>query len=239
MEQNTQAVEPKAQYIAVNEIEYQLLHGHTKTFRKHLLTTESLEINQIVIKGSGAAEEYRIININRAQYVLDGKATLNEGATTTEIGPGHLVIIPPGLPWGANLFVNTDQFITLDIARRADDQEDAPSPDTSRGDLIRVVKPEDVPSYQPAGHAKTTNRCLFIEERMEIIEGMIESGGGADRHFHKNNEQMLYTLGGLTDPLLIYYPRGAPHGTGGGVSEPLKLLVIYAPPLGESQNALG
>ena len=239
MEQNTQAVEPKAQYIAVNEIEYQLLRGHTRTFRKHLLTTENLKIDQTVIKGSGDAEEYGVSNINRARYVLDGKATLTEGVSTTEIGPGHLIIIPPGLPWGANLFVNSKQFLTLDIARRVGIPGDVSLPDPGRVNHIRIIDPEDVPPYQPAGHAKTTNRCLFIEEQMEIIEGMIESGGGADRHIHKNNEQMLYTLGGLTDPLLIYYPRGAPHGTGGSVSDPLKLLVIYAPPLGESQNALG
>ena len=73
---------------------------------------------------------------------------------------------------------------------------------------------------------------------MEIIEGNIQRGGGADRHFHRDNEQLLYVLSGAGVPLLIYYPKGAPHGTGGGIAEPLELLVIYSPPLGESQNAL-
>jgi hypothetical protein len=49
----------------------------------------------------------------------------------------------------------------------------------------------------------------------------------------------LYVLGGVGVPLLIHYPKGAPHGTGGGIPEPLELLVIYSPPLGESHNALG
>jgi mannose-6-phosphate isomerase-like protein (cupin superfamily) len=79
---------------------------------------------------------------------------------------------------------------------------------------------------------------LFVDEHMELIEGLIARGGGAERHLHRHHEQFLYVLGGVGVPLLIYYPRGAPHGTGGGVPEPLELLVIYSPPLGESQNAL-
>jgi hypothetical protein len=104
---------------------------------------------------------------------------------------------------------------------------------------IRAVNPEDVEPYEPAGHAKTQNRCLFVDEHMEIIEGKIDRGGGAERHSHRDSEQLLYLLGGVGVPLLIHYPKGAPHGTGGGVAEPLQLLVIYSPPLGESQNALG
>jgi quercetin dioxygenase-like cupin family protein len=65
---------------------------------------------------------------------------------------------------------------------------------------------------------------------MEIIEGCIESGGGAERHLHREHEQMLYVLES-NNPLLIYYPKGTPHGTQGGMSERLKLLVIYSPPL--------
>ena len=79
---------------------------------------------------------------------------------------------------------------------------------------------------------------MFLDEHMELIEGSIARGGGAERHLHRHHEQFLYVLGGVGVPLLIHYPRGAPHGTGGGVSEPLELLVIYSPPLGESQNAL-
>lgn len=237
MNQNEQAVEKKAQYISVDDIEYQLLDGHTKTFRKHLLTTESLEINQTMIKGSGDAEDYGVSGINRIEYVLNGKATLSQGGNT-EVGQGHLIIVPPGVPWGTQLSVNSDQLVLLDIVKRVDDKSSVTSSGTEGANLIRIVKPEDVPSYEPAGHAKTTNRCLFIDEHMEVIEGLIESGGGAERHFHKNNEQMLYVLEGVPKPLMIYYPKGAPHGTGGGTSQLLKLLVIYSPPLGESQNAL-
>ena len=79
---------------------------------------------------------------------------------------------------------------------------------------------------------------MTIYEQVEIIEGSIDVGGGADQHLHNENEQMLYVLEGSDRPLLIYYPRGTPHGTGGGISVPLKLLVIYSPPLGEARNVL-
>jgi quercetin dioxygenase-like cupin family protein len=238
MNQNQEPVEKQAQYIVVDDIEYQLSDGYTKTFRKHLLTTENLEINQTMIKGSGDAEDYGVSGINRIEYILNGTATLSQEGINTEVGQGHLIIVPPGVPWGTQLSVHSDEFILLDIARRIDNRSAVTSSGTEVANLIRIVKPEDVTSYEPAGHAKTTNRCLFIDEHMEFIEGLIESGGGAERHFHNNNEQMLYVLEGSATPLLIYYPKGAPHGTGGGTSELLKLLVIYSPPLGESQNAL-
>jgi hypothetical protein len=76
---------------------------------------------------------------------------------------------------------------------------------------------------------------LFVDEHMELIEGVIARGGGAERHLHRHHEQFTYVLGGNV-PLLIY-PKGAPRHRQ-GVSEPLELLVIYSPPLGESQNAL-
>ncbi|HEX6243161.1 MAG TPA: hypothetical protein VFZ61_19745, partial [Polyangiales bacterium] len=97
---------------------------------------------------------------------------------------------------------------------------------------------ESVAPYAPAGHAKTQNRCLFVDQHVEIIEGLIERGGGAERHAHRDHEQLLYVLSGAGVPLLIHYPKGVAHGTGGGVPQPLHLLVVYSPPLGESQNAL-
>jgi len=239
MEQNEQAIENKAQYIVVDNIEYQLLDGHIKTFEKCLLESENLKISQTMIKGVGTAEDYGVGGKNMIKYVLDGKAILRQGAIDTNVSPGNLVIVPSDMRWGSNLFVQSDQLILLDIARRVEKQETATSHETSGPDSIRIIKPEDVPTYQPAGHHKTTNRCLFVDEHMEIIEGTIEVGGGAERHFHRNHEQMLYMLKGSDKPLLVYYPKGAPHGTGGGVVALLKLLVIYSPPLGESRNALG
>ena len=238
MDQNPEPTEKQAQYIMADEAEMRLLGGFTKTFRKDLLKSEYLEINEIIIKGSGDAEDYGVSGIIRTQYVLHGEATLRRGGITAGISRGQLIIIPPGIPWGPGLSVISDQLTLLDIATRIGRQSAVPPSDAHYGDSIRIIKPEDVPSYPPAGHFKTINRCLFMDENLEIIEGSIESGGGAERHLHREHEQMLYVLESSA-PLLIYYPKGTPHGTGGGMSERLKLLVIYSPPLGESRNALG
>jgi uncharacterized RmlC-like cupin family protein len=239
MNQKEQPVERQAQYIVVDSVETQLLDGCTRTFRKDLLKSEDLQISQIVIKGSGEAEDYGTSTIDRIQYVLDGKATLRHGRINEDISQGQLVVVPGDIPWGPGLLVTSEELTLLDIAAQVEDRSEALYSDTDSGDSIRIIKPEDVPSYPPAGHFNTTNRCLFLNEHVEIIEGLIESGGGAKRHLHNEHEQVMYVLEGVDTPLLIYYPKGTPHGTEGGISRHLKLLVIYAPPLGESQNALG
>jgi quercetin dioxygenase-like cupin family protein len=237
MSHSADANEPEARYISVQDVEYQLGPGCTKTFRKHLLTTDRLAIHQTAIRGRGDAEDYGVCETTRALYVLSGTATLKHedpARGDTQVGKGHLIVIPAGVSWGKQLAVCSDDFVLLEVARTATSQV-ARSEGTAQ---VHAVDPKDVEPYEPAGHAQTTNRCLFVDEHMELIEGSIARGGGAARHLHWNNEQFLYVLGGVGVPLLIYYPMGAPHGTGGGVPEPMELLVIYSPPLGESQNAL-
>jgi len=233
--------EPEARYISVQDIEYGLGAGCARTFRKHLLSTDRLEIHQTMIRGGGDAEEYGARATNRVAYVLSGTAALKHedpARPDTMIGKGHLIVIPSGAPWGRQLSVRSDELVLLEVARAATETDAQTAPGHGGAAQVHAVDPKDVPSYEPAGHAKTTNRCLFVDEHIELIEGTIARGGGAQRHFHRHHEQVLYVLGGVSVPLLIYYPEGAPHGTGGGVPEPLALLVIYSPPLGESQNAL-
>ena len=240
MSHGADANEPEARYISVQDVEYELRAGCTKTFRKHLLTTERLEIHQTVVRGRGAAEDYGECAANRAAYVLSGTAGLKHedpAQRETQVDKGHLIVIPAGARWGRQLAVCSDELVLLEIARTGIGPA-ANAPSCEGATRIHAVDPKDVTPYEPAGHARTTNRCLFIDEHMELIEGSIARGGGAERHLHRHHEQFLYVLGGVGVPLLIYYPRGAPHGTGGGVAEPLELLVIYSPPLGESQNAL-
>jgi hypothetical protein len=217
MSHDAEPAVPAAQYIAVEGVEYALAPGCERTFTKHLLTTERLHIQQTVIRGTGDAERAAVRAADTAAYVLAGTALLKNQERT------H---------WSAQLSVLSEELVLHEIAR-AGDSSHAPAA------ALRGVNPDDVEPYEPAGHAKTRNRCLFSDEHMEIIEGMIERGGGAERHSHRDHEQLLYVLAGAGVPLLIHYPKGAPHGTGGGIAEPLELLVIYSPPLGESHNALG
>ena len=241
MSHGADAKEPEARYIPLQDIEYELPAGYTKTSRKHLLTTDRLEIHQTVVRGRGDAEDYGVCATSRAAYVLSGTAVLKHedpAQRETLVGKGHLIVIPAGARWGRQLAVCSDELVLLEIARAATEPVAPKTPSSEDAAQIRAVDPKDVTPYEPAGHAKTTNRCLFVDEHMELIEGLIARGGGAERHLHRHHEQFLYVLGGVKVPLLIYYPRGAPHGTGGGVPEPLELLVIYSPPLGESQNAL-
>jgi len=241
MSHGADATEPEARYIPVAGFEYELRPGCTKTFRKHLITTERLEIHQTAIRGRGDAEDYGVCATNRAAYVLSGTAVLKRDAPAqrdTQVGKGHLIVIPAGASWGKKLAVSSDELVLLEIARTVAAPIAAQAPSSEGAVQVHAVDPKDVKPYEPTGHAKTTNRCLFVDEYMELIEGLIARGGGAESHLHRHHEQLLYVLGGVGVPLLIYYPKGAPHGTGGGISEPLELLVIYSPPLGESQNAL-
>lgn len=228
---------PKAVYVRVDTVESRVSQGHSRTSRKRLLESESLEIDQTRIAGSADGEDYGVCATIRLAYVLQGRGVLRVDDADSSFGKGDLVVVPAGVRWGQQLSVQSDELVMLEIAPRTGAGEADASgvrPDAS----IRVVRPGDVQPYEPAGHAKTTNRCLFVDNQLEVIQGFIDRGGGADRHFHERNEQALYVLN-APDPLLIHYPRCTPHGTGGGITDPLELLVIYSPPLGESQNALG
>jgi mannose-6-phosphate isomerase-like protein (cupin superfamily) len=239
MSDSAAANEPVAQYISVNELPYEPADGCVKTFRKCLLKTDRLTIHQSSIRGRGDAEDYGVCDTNRAAYVLSGTATLKSSQaerSDTPIRKGQLIVIPAGARWGAQLCVQSEELVLLEVTELCEGERTATT--SEPGARVYVVSPEEIATYEPAGHAKTRNRCLFVDEHMELIEGLIERGGGADRHAHSHNEQMLYVLGDVPVPLLIYYPKGAPHGTGGGLPEPLALLVIYSPPLGESQHAL-
>lgn len=225
---------PEAQYIAVEDVEYELAAGCGRTFRKHLLKTERLAVQQTLIRGGGDAESCGACATDSAAYVLSGTAVLKD-ENRTRVGKGQLIVIPAGARWGEQLSLLSDELVLLEVARTGTPAASSDEPAAP----IRAVNPEDVEPYEPAGHEKTQNRCLFVDDHVEIIEGNIARGGGAERHAHRDNEQLLYVLRGVGVPLLIYYPMGAPHGTGGGIAEPLELLVIYSPPLGESHNALG
>jgi quercetin dioxygenase-like cupin family protein len=228
----------KAVYVQVEDVKTYRMGARRKTLKRDLLSSEHLDISQTIIEGCGSAEDYGTSGVDRMQYVLEGAARLRQGGRETEVVPGDLVVVPRGASWGPDLFVKSDRLTLLEIAPREADGGTKPAPDVDQEEAIRVIRPQDVEPYQPAGHAKTVNRCLFQNEQVEIIEGSIEVGGGADEHLHEEHEQMLYVLEGSDRPVLIYYPKGTLHGTGGGVAAPLKLVVIYSPPLGEARQSV-
>ncbi len=226
--------EKRAVYIEVNEKEARPEEGRPGTVKRDLLRSEYLEIAQIWIAGPGAIQAYGAESKDRLYYVLDGEATLGQEAEKREVKCGSLIVVPRGTSWGCGFFVRSDNLTLLRVIPRVEPPGGSVCSDAPQAASLRVVSPDRVPAYEPAGHRKTLNRCLFENEQVEIIEGNIEAGGGAEEHLHEEHEQVLYVLEGSETPVLIYYPRGTPHGTSGGVSQPLKLLVIYSPPLGEA-----
>lgn len=230
---NDSSGDAEARYVRVQDLEYRPVAGCARTFAKVLMTSARLTLRQLSIRGPGIAEDDGVRATPRALYVLEGAAVLTD-QRGDELGPGHLLVVPTGVHWGEQLCLRSQELVLLEVARAGLDA--APSHRSEAA--VAVIRPENVPPYSPAGHAKTLNRCLFVDEYVEIIEGWIEAGGGAERHAHRDHEQLLYVISGAGVPLVIHYPRGVAHGTGGGVVHPLHLLVVYSPPLGESQNAL-
>jgi quercetin dioxygenase-like cupin family protein len=107
-----------------------------------------------------------------------------------------------------------------------------------------IIRAEDTPVYEPDGHKGTMNRRLLRTDRVEVILGVISHGGGSEDHIHKELDQYVYVISGrgkieqngkwveVGPDSLFYFPKGVLHGgmeiTG---PDPLKLLIIYAPPL--------
>jgi mannose-6-phosphate isomerase-like protein (cupin superfamily) len=110
------------------------------------------------------------------------------------------------------------------------------------------VKPEEVPAYRPPNHTGTLNRRLIGREtvgarNMEVVLGVIEKGHGALPHSHPGIEQVCYILQGRAVAEVCgdtremgpgdccYFPPSERHVLTVISEEPLKLLIVYSPPL--------
>jgi quercetin dioxygenase-like cupin family protein len=115
------------------------------------------------------------------------------------------------------------------------------------------VKAGDVKPYSPANHTGTVNRRLIGPEtvgarQLEVVLGKVEKGKGAQPHSHPGIEQVCYILEGraraevagetmeLGPGDCCFFPADAPHVFTVISDEPVKVLVIYAPPYGESPD---
>ena len=116
-----------------------------------------------------------------------------------------------------------------------------------------LVKADSVDAYFPANHTGTVNRRLIGPEtvgaqQLEVVLGIVEKGKGAQPHSHPGIEQVCYMLEGraraevagqameLGPGDCCFFPADAPHVFTVTSEEPAKVLVIYAPPYGESPS---
>ena len=115
------------------------------------------------------------------------------------------------------------------------------------------VRAADVPAYQPANHEHTSNQRLIGPEtvgarQMELLPGTLHKGGGAVPHAHPGIEQACYLLEGtahvevgdeafdLVPGDSCFFPAEVMHRFTVTSDEPVRLLVFYSPPYGESPD---
>ena len=113
------------------------------------------------------------------------------------------------------------------------------------------VSQQTVTPYHPANHTGTTNYRLIGPEtvgarQVEVVLGVIEKGKGALPHRHPGIEQVCYMLegraraevGGQARELgpgdCCFFPAGERHTFIVTSDTPARVLVIYAPPYGET-----
>ncbi len=117
-----------------------------------------------------------------------------------------------------------------------------------------VVRARELPTYSPPKHSRTTNRRLLGpgpsgSDRMEVVLGELEYGGHADPHVHQDVEQAFFILQGKAEVEIdgekavvgpedfIFLPPGTVHRVTPLEGPPLRLLILYSPPLSLSKKA--
>jgi uncharacterized RmlC-like cupin family protein len=111
------------------------------------------------------------------------------------------------------------------------------------------IDPETLPTYSPPKHQGTINRRLIGRENVgaqhvEVVLGIVQPGGMAEMHQHGNLEQVVYVLEGRAEVRVgddfrceagpgqaLFFPPKTPHYVAPIGDQPLKVLVIYAPPM--------
>jgi mannose-6-phosphate isomerase-like protein (cupin superfamily) len=113
-----------------------------------------------------------------------------------------------------------------------------------------VVRAGEAPGYHPANHTGTLNRRLIGRDtvgarNVEVIHGTLQPGKGALPHAHPGIEQVCYVLAGraiagvdgeraeLGPGDCCFFPADRPHVFTAIGTEPVQILVIYAPPYEE------
>ncbi|WP_298233077.1 cupin domain-containing protein [uncultured Azohydromonas sp.] len=116
-----------------------------------------------------------------------------------------------------------------------------------------LIRSADVPAYQPANHNHTSNQRLIGPDNvgarhMEVVLGTLSRGGGALPHAHPGIEQACYLLEGtaraevagecfdMVAGDMCFFPANEKHVFTVTSDEPVRLLVFYSPPYGESPD---
>ncbi|MEC7205408.1 MAG: cupin domain-containing protein [Pseudomonadota bacterium] len=111
----------------------------------------------------------------------------------------------------------------------------------------RIRHENELEKYAPPGHHGTVNVRLIERDfcgTFEMALGILEPGGTAERHDHDIEHQVIYVLEGLCDVELgdqpavecgpgtiIEIPPKVMHFVVSKGETPLKVLVLYSPPL--------
>ncbi len=106
---------------------------------------------------------------------------------------------------------------------------------------------DEIEKYGPPGHARTVNVRLCDKsfcDNFELVLGEIAPGGEAHKHHHTIEYQAMYVLQGAARVTLdeapaidcpvgtvIRLPPKLDHHVLSLGPEPLKLIIIYSPPL--------
>lgn len=111
----------------------------------------------------------------------------------------------------------------------------------------RIRHQDDLVKYAPPGHHGTVNVRLVEKDfcgTFEMAHGTIDPGDTAEPHDHETEHQIIYVLEGRCDvglgdaPVVecgpgtvIEIPPKVMHSVVAKGEAPLKVLVIYSPPL--------
>lgn len=119
------------------------------------------------------------------------------------------------------------------------------------------ISESEVVAYSPANHGDTVNRRLIgpetvgakhVEVLLGVVGGALGEGGGALPHRHPGIEQVCYLLSGraraevdgqvrdLGPGDCCFFPADMVHAFTRISEEPVRVLVIYSPPYGESRD---
>ena len=111
----------------------------------------------------------------------------------------------------------------------------------------RIRHQDNIEKYLPPGHHGTVNLRLIEKDfcgTFEMAHGTLEPGGVAEAHDHEIEHQVIYVLEGSCDVTLgdaptvectsgtiVEIPPKVMHEVVAKGDTPLKVLVIYSPPL--------